>query len=135
MNHHVCRKEYGLEKKVAKEYCSSMREDGRYIESGENDNLILQKLTASPDSVGIFGFSFLDQNTDKIQGTLIDGVEPSFENIADGVYPVSRSLYFYVKNEHLGTIPGLQEFVYFFTSDAIIGEDGKAVEKGLIPLQ
>ena len=135
VNHHVCRKEYGLEKKVAKENCSSMREDGRYIESGENDNLILKKLTASPDSLGIFGFSFLDQNTDKIQGTLVDGVEPTFENIAHGVYPVSRSLYFYVKNEHMGTIPGLQEFVDFFTSDAIIGEYGRAVDKGLIPLQ
>ena len=135
VNHHVCRKEYGLEKKVAKENCSSMREDCRYIESGENDNLILKKLTASPDSLGIFGFSFLDQNTDKIQGTLVDCVEPTFENIAHVVYPVSRSLYFYVKNEHMGTIPGLQEFVDFFTSYAIIGEYGRAVDKGLIPLQ
>lgn len=135
VNHYVCRKVYGLDKKTAKAECSSMREDGAFIEAGENDNLIVQKLTATPDSLGIFGFSFLDQNSDKIQGTPLNGVEPTFEAIADGSYPVSRSLYFYVKNEHKETIPGLAEFVDHFMSDGMIGPDGRAVDKGLIPLQ
>jgi len=133
--HEVCRKTYGLDKKDAKAECSGMREDGSFVEAGENDNLIVQKLDSSPESVGIFGFSFLDQNAEKIQGASIDGVEPTFEAIADGSYPVSRSLFFYAKTEHMGTIPGLEEFVNHFMSDEIIGEFGRATEKGLIPLQ
>ena len=102
---------YGLEKSVAKAECSGMREDGAFIEAGENDNLIVQKLRASPDSLGIFGFSFLDQNGDKIHGTTVDGIEPTFEAISDGSYPISRSLFFYAKNEHIEFIPGLAEFI------------------------
>ncbi len=90
-----------------KKACHEIREDGAYIEAGENDNLIVQKLDANPNALGIFGFSFLDQNADKIQGTHIAGVEPTFEAIADGDYPVSRSLYFYIKKEHVGVIPAL----------------------------
>jgi phosphate transport system substrate-binding protein len=86
------------------------------------------------DALGIFGFSFLDQNTDKIQGSLIEGIEPTFEGIADGSYPVSRPLFFYVKQQHMGTIPGMQEFLDEFVSDKAIGEDGYLPEKGLIPL-
>ena len=85
-----------------------MREDGAFVEAGENDNLIVQKLEANHDAFGIFGFSFLDQNLDKLQGSLINGEEPTFENIADGAYPVSRSLYVYVKNAHRRRDPGNQ---------------------------
>ena len=116
------------------EVCNTMREDGAFIEAGENDNLIVQKLEANPAAFGVFGFSFLDQNVDRLQGNLIDGVEPTFEAIADGDYPVSRSLYFYVKNQHVGVIPGIQEFIAEFTSDAAMGEDGYLADKGLIPL-
>jgi phosphate transport system substrate-binding protein len=90
-----------------KAVCQGIREDGAYVEAGENDNLIVQKLEANPNALGIFGFSFLDQNADKIQGSKIEGIAPTFDTIASGEYPVSRSLYFYVKNAHVGTIPGI----------------------------
>ncbi|APX88573.1 phosphate ABC transporter substrate-binding protein [Brevirhabdus pacifica] len=112
----------------------TVREDGVYVEAGENDNLIVSKLEANPNALGIFGFSFLDQNADKIQGAVVDGVEPTFENIADGEYPVSRSLYFYIKNAHVGVVPGLQEYANEFLSDAASGEEGYLIDKGLIPL-
>lgn len=112
----------------------SIREDGAYIEAGENDNLIVSKLEANPNAVGVFGFSFLDQNSDKLQGAVVDGVEPTFDNIAGGDYPVSRSLYFYIKNAHVGVIPGLQEYANEFMSEDAAGEEGYLVDKGLIPL-
>lgn len=112
----------------------SIREDGAYIESGENDNLIVSKLEANPNALGVFGFSFLDQNADALQGASIDGVEPSFDNIADGEYPVSRSLFFYIKNAHVGVVPGIQEFASAFMSLDATGEDGYLIDKGLIPL-
>lgn len=112
----------------------AIREDGAYVEAGENDNLIVQKLEANPKALGIFGFSFLDKNADKIQGASVDGVAPTFEAIADGTYPVSRSLYFYVKSEHIGKIPGLREYIREFTSEAASGEDGYLSDRGLIPL-
>jgi phosphate transport system substrate-binding protein len=111
-----------------------IREDGAYIEAGENDNLIVSKLEANPNAVGVFGFSFLDQNSDKLQGAVVDGVEPTFDNIAGGDYPVSRSLYFYIKNAHVGVVPGLQEFANEFMSEGAAGEEGYLVDKGLIPL-
>ena len=114
--------------------CGEIREDGAYVEAGENDNLIVQKLEANPTAFGIFGFSFLDQNADKLQGHKIDGVEPTFENIADGKYGVSRSLYIYAKKEHVGVIPGMEEFIAEYTSDAAWGPDGYLADKGLIPL-
>jgi phosphate transport system substrate-binding protein len=114
--------------------CTEIREDGAYVEAGENDNLIVQKLEANPAAVGVFGFSFLDQNSDKIQGATVDGKEPTFENIASGDYPVSRSLFFYVKKEHVGQIPGIEEFVAEFTSPEAWGEEGYLADKGLIPL-
>ena len=83
----------------------AIREDGAYIEVGENDNLIVQKLVANPAALGVFGFSFLDQNADKVQGSVIDGKTPTFENIASGDYPISRPLYFYVKKAHVGRSP------------------------------
>ena len=114
--------------------CATMREDGAFVEAGENDNLIVNKLKENPAALGIFGFSFLDQNLDLMQGSLIDGVEPTFENIADGAYPVSRSLYFYMKNAHVGVIDGMLDFVSEFTSDKAMGEEGYLTDKGLIPL-
>jgi phosphate transport system substrate-binding protein len=117
-----------------KAVCHGIREDGAYVEAGENDNLIVQKLESNPDALGIFGFSFLDQNTDRVQGSKIDGIAPTFDTIADGSYPVSRSLFFYVKNAHVGTIPGIKEYVVEFTSDKAWGDDGYLADKGLIPL-
>ena len=114
--------------------CATLREDGAFIEAGENDNLIVQKLEADPDAFGIFGFSFLDQNINKIQGSMMNGVEPTFDNIASGDYPVSRSLYFYVKNAHIDLVPGITEFVAEFTSEDAWGPFGYLADKGLIPL-
>ena len=112
----------------------TLREDGAFVEAGENDNLIVQKLDVNPEAMGIFGFSFLDQNTDKIQGSYIDGAEPTFEAIADGSYPVSRPLYLYVKKAHAGVIPGMNEFLDEFTSEKAWGEDGYLADKGMIPM-
>ena len=115
--------------------CFQMREDGsHFIEAGENDNLIVQKLQANPTQLGIFGFSFLDQNADKVRGAAINGVTPTFDSIADGEYPVARPLFFYVKAAHVGSIPGVQEFLDEFTSDAAWGDFGYLSDKGLIPL-
>ncbi len=122
------------DKKAFKAVAHAIREDGAYIEAGENDNLIIQKLQANPKAVGIFGFSFLDQNADKIKGAKVEGADPTFENIASGDYGVSRSLYFYVKRQHVGTIPGIEEFVAEFTADRAWGDEGYLVDKGLIPL-
>lgn len=117
-----------------KEICHSVREDGRYIESGENDNLIVQKLEANPASLGVFGFSFLDQNEDKVHGSKIEGVAPSFESIADKSYPISRPLYFYVKKAHVGVVPGIEGYLAEFISEKAWGMDGYLAEKGMIPL-
>lgn len=117
-----------------KQICHVMREDGAYIDAGENDNLIVQKLNANPDALGIFGFSFLDQNSDKVQASTVEGEEPTFETIADGSYPISRPLLFYVKKAHVGVIPGIREFLAEFTSEKAWGEFGYLSEKGMIPL-
>ncbi len=117
-----------------KAICHGIREDGAFVEAGENDNLIVQKLEANPDALGVFGFSFLDQNSDRVQGSRIDGVTPTFEAIADGSYPVSRPLFFYVKKAHVGVIPGIAEYVNEFTSERAWGEDGYLSDAGLIPL-
>jgi phosphate transport system substrate-binding protein len=121
-------------KDIFKTIAHAVREDGAYIEAGENDNLIVQKLAANPDAVGVFGFSFLEENADKIQGSKVDGVAPSFDTIASGDYPVSRPLYFYIKKAHVGKIPGMMEYAEEFTSKKAMGEDGYLPEKGLIPL-
>ena len=118
-----------------KALCHGIREDGAYIEAGENDNLIVQKLASNPDAVGIFGFSFLEQNEDKVQGAAVDGQVPTFDAIADGSYPVSRSLYFYVKKAHVGVIPGIREYLGEFMSERAIGEDGYLADKGMIPME
>ena len=117
-----------------KSICHGIREDGKYIEAGENDNLIIQKLETNPNALGIFGYSFLDQNNDKVKGAKVDGVDPTFENIAEGMYPISRPLYFYVKKAHVGVIPGLREFLREFTSEQAWGEEGYLSDRGLIPM-
>ncbi len=122
------------DKNKFKATCRTVREDGAYVEAGENDNLIVQKLDANADAVGIFGFSFLDQNADKIQGTVVEGIEPTFENIADGQYPVSRPLFFYVKKAHTGVIPGIEEYLGEFTSEKAWGNEGYLADKGMIPM-
>jgi phosphate transport system substrate-binding protein len=122
------------DKKRYKATCHTVREDGAYVEAGENDNLIVQKLEKDPSALGIFGFSFLDQNADKMQGSFVDGVAPTFENIADGQYPVSRPLFFYVKKAHIGTIPGIEEYLKAFSAEKAWGPDGYLSEKGLIPM-
>ena len=122
------------DKKEYKRICHTIREDGAFIEAGENDNLIVQKLEANPNAVGIFGFSFLDQNTDKVAASKVEGVLPDFETIADGSYPISRPLYFYVKKAHVGVIPGLKEYLIEFASDKAIGDEGYLSERGLIPM-
>jgi phosphate transport system substrate-binding protein len=125
---------HGLSKDEFKARAFTLREDGAFVEAGENDNLIVQKLEANPDALGVFGFSFLDQNADKVKGAKIDGIAPTFDSISDGSYPVSRSLFFYVKKAHVGTIPGIEEYVTEFTSDAAWGDEGYLADKGLIPL-
>lgn len=117
-----------------KSICHSIREDGAYVEAGENDNLIIQKLQKNPDALGIFGFSFLDQNTDLVKGSLVNGAAPEFETIASGEYPISRPLYFYVKKAHVNEIPGMSEFLIEFTSEKAMGQEGYLTDKGLIPL-
>jgi phosphate transport system substrate-binding protein len=117
-----------------KEICHTVREDGAYVEAGENDNLIVQKLDTNPGAFGIFGFSFLDQNSDMIQGSMIEGTSPTFEAIAAGEYPVSRPLFFYVKKAHVGTVPGIGEYLTEFTSPRAWGEEGYLADKGLIPM-
>lgn len=115
--------------------CHTIREDGAYIEAGENDNLIVQKLNANPDAFGIFGYSFLDQNADRVRAVTIDGVLPSFDTIADGRYAISRPLYFYVKKAHVGVIPGIEGYLREFTSESAAGDFGYLSDLGLVPLR
>ena len=122
------------DKKKYKSICHTVREDGAYVEAGENDNLIVQKLDTNPKALGIFGFSFLDQNRDKIRGSAIGGVKPEFESISDGSYPISRPLYFYVKAAHADVIPGIKEFLAEFTSEKAWGDEGYLTDRGLIPM-
>ncbi|MCG6936749.1 MAG: PstS family phosphate ABC transporter substrate-binding protein [Gammaproteobacteria bacterium] len=122
------------DKKHYKAVCHTIREDGAYIEAGENDNLIVQKLTTNPDALGVFGYSFLEQNMDKIKGSSVEGIKPEFETIANGSYPISRPLFFYVKKAHVDVIPGIKEYLKEFTSEKAFGEDGYLSERGLIPM-
>ena len=122
------------DKKAYKGICHGIREDGAFVEAGENDNLIIQKLTNNPNAFGIFGFSFLDQNTDVIQGSPIAGIVPTFDSIADGSYPASRGLYVYAKKEHMDVTQGMTEFMKLYLSDDVAGADGSLGDAGLIPL-
>ncbi len=113
---------------------TKIRQDGAYVPAGENDNLIVEKLVQNTEALGIFGYSFLAENRDRIQATRINGVEPTPETIAAGDYPVSRSLYFYIKNGHAGKVPGLYDYVELFLSEKMIGDMGYLKDEGLIPL-
>jgi len=114
--------------------CRTIREDGAYIEAGENDNLIVQKLVADTSALGIFGFSYLDENTDKIQASMIKGALPTFETISNFSYPIARPLFFYVKKAHIGKVPGIPEYIAEFTSAKAMGSEGYLADKGMIPL-
>lgn len=113
---------------------SVIRTDGVYVESGENDNLIVQKLTKNPAAVGIFGYSFLEENKDKVSAVTVDNIAPTPENISSGKYPVARSMYFYIKNSHIEQVPAIKEYVNLFMSEKMIGKDGILADIGLIPL-
>jgi phosphate transport system substrate-binding protein len=112
----------------------SIREDGAWIDAGENDNLIVQKLEANPLAVGVFGYSFLEENLSKVKGAEIDGIAPNYDSISSGKYPVARPLFVYFKKQHMDTIPGLKAFLEEYASDKALGEDGYLASKGLVPL-
>ncbi|MDX2104464.1 MAG: PstS family phosphate ABC transporter substrate-binding protein [Alphaproteobacteria bacterium] len=114
--------------------CASIREDGVFIEAGENDNLIVQRLTTSAEAMGVFGFSFYDQNRDKIKSHPIEGVAATLETISGGQYPVSRAMFVYLKNNHVGVIPGIMEFAAEYMSDRAAGSDGYLSDRGLVPM-
>jgi phosphate transport system substrate-binding protein len=116
-----------------KRACDAIREDGAYIEAGENDNLIVQKLGANPGAVGVFGYSYLEENMDKLKGAVVDGVSPSFETVSSGKYPASRPLFIYIKKAHVGVIPGIKEFIDEYVSEKALGSEGYLADKGLIP--
>lgn len=123
--------------KKIKEYggkYSKIRTDGVYVPAGENDNLIVQRLVKDKTAVGIFGYSFLEENSDRLKAAIIDNVEPTAENISSGKYPVARSMFFYVKKNHLGKVPGIEEYVDLFVSEKMIGGRGALKRIGLIPL-
>jgi len=122
------------EKQRYVEIAHAIRDDGVYVEEGENDNFIVHKLEKNPDDLGIFGFSFLLGNADRLQGAVIEGTPPTAETIASGRYPFSRALFLYVKKAHIGRIPGLYEFLVAFTSDSAWGPEGYLVDLGLVPL-
>jgi len=121
-------------KKKDKKACKIMREDGAIVEAGENDALIVRKLEANPKIFGIFGFSYLENNSDKIQAASIDGIKISLESIQSYEYPIARPLFFYVKKAHIDVIPGLKEYLQTFTNEKAIGEEGYLVDAGLVPL-
>ena len=112
--------------------CRAMRTDGAYVEAGEQDNLIVQKLKEDSDTYGIFGFSYLNQNSDTIQGAILDDVAPTFANIASGKYKASRALYFYVKHQHIDVVPGIKEYMVEWTKHW--GEEGILTDSGMIPM-
>ena len=126
--------EAGFDGDVCESIFEEIREDGAYVDAGENDNVIVARLEANPDAVGIFGYSFLAENGNVVKAATVDGVEPTFENIASGEYPVSRSLFVYVKAEHVGVIPGMMEFIEEYTSESAWGDEGYLAERGLIPM-
>ncbi|XOB62517.1 substrate-binding domain-containing protein [Campylobacterota bacterium DY0563] len=127
---------YKADKKANKKYkkYSVIRTDGVYVPSGENDNIIVQKLTKNKNAFGIFGFSFLEENEDKLSGSTINGVAPTPDNISSAKYPVSRSLFFYTKNSHKKDVPAMNKYIEMFMSENMIGNSGILSEIGLIPL-
>lgn len=124
----------GADEDAFKAKAHTIRSDGAWVDSGENDNAIVQTLTKTPNALGAFGYSFLENNMDTVKAASIDGVAPTFETISNGTYPISRSLYVYVKKANIGVTPGLREFVNAFVSDAATGKGGYLQQRGLIPL-
>ena len=124
----------GAYKKLIKAKCTPMRQDGPFIEAGENDNLIVQRLSSDKAALGIFGYSFLFENLDKLKAVKVKGVEPSFETIASGKYGISRPLFFYIKNAHRKVIPGMDDFIEAYVSEEAMGPDGYLKERGLVAL-
>jgi phosphate transport system substrate-binding protein len=122
-------------KEKGKKACYLLREDGPVIEVGENDTLIINKLVGEPSYFGIFGFSYYDNSKDKVQAHKIEGIEISLKAIQDGSYPISIPLFFYVKNQHKGVIPGVEEYVKEFTSNRAAGKRGYLLDLGLVPLK
>lgn len=114
--------------------CMRIREDGVFVEAGENDNLIVQKLAGNPRAVGVLGFSFLEANLDKLRDVSIDGVPATYETISAGTYPASRMLYLYVKKQHVPVIRGMEEFIAEYVNERAFGPDGYLRRRGLIPL-
>lgn len=127
-------KQGGFDSEWINENCSRMRQDGPFVEAGENDNLIVQRLNADENAMGIFGYSFLYENLDALKGVSIEGVAPSTESIADKSYPISRPLYIYIKNAHRGVIPGFDDFIAEYMSDEALDPDGYLAERGLVSL-
>jgi len=123
-----------LDKAAKKKACQVVREDGSFIEVSDSYNVTLQKLMSTTTAIGVCGFSYLDQNRDKVEAAIVDGVEASFDNISSRKYPVSRPLYFYVKKAHVGQIPGIKEYIAEFTSEKAWGGTGYLADKGLIPM-
>ena len=120
---------------LGKKKCAVFREDGAVEEAGENDTLIVKRLAADPEAFGIFGFSFLDQNRDQIQGSTIEGVEISLDTIQSYEYPIARPLFFYAKKAHVNVVPGMKEYMDEFVSDNAVGEYGYLMDRGLVPLE
>jgi phosphate transport system substrate-binding protein len=115
-----------------KQICTKVREDGPYVEAGENDNLIVQKLVSNPNALGIFGYSYLEENTDKLKGVALGGVQPTYDSIANFSYPASRPLYVYVKGQHLRAVRGLKEFLAEYTKESTWGKGGYLARRGLV---
>lgn len=122
------------DEEARKRQCQQLREDGRYIEAGENDNLLVQKLSNDDEALAVFGYSFLEQNAAVVKPHPVDGVMPSFDAIIQGKYKVARSLYTYIKAQHIKSVSGLRDFAQELTSDAAVGNDGYLIMKGLLPL-
>lgn len=123
-----------LDKNAFKKAWKSIRKDGAYVEAGENDNVIVQKLVANKNAFGIFGFSFLEENSAKLRGVAMNGTEPTFDTIASGKYPASRPLFIYFKKQHIGVVKGLEKFIAEYVSDKALGSEGYLSSKGLVPL-
>jgi phosphate transport system substrate-binding protein len=115
-----------------KQICTALREDGAYVEAGENDNLIVQKLAANPNLLGVFGYSYLEENLDKVKGLPISGVAPTYDNIASFRFPASRPLYVYVKAQHMRAVRGLREFLVELSRESTWGRRGYLARRGLV---
>lgn len=124
----------GMDEKAAGKACVKVRKDGGTVDIDGDYTETLARIQSNPQGVGVFGLSFYENNTDKLNVATMNGITPSVETISTGEYPVSRPLFFYVKKDHVGVIPGLKEYVEFFTSEKMIGPDGPLADYGLVPL-